>query len=170
MQIPWAYIHLVLNHFPVILATVGAIVALLAAVRPRRALWLYAAVSLTLAGITVIPTYFTGEPAADSLNRPWFIARGAIHLHEESALISVILVVLAGIMGAVVWRRVVRYASERSLPLPLRAGLVVLSLAALASIGWTSMLGGNIYHDSSILNGPRPEGVPAPVQGPPREP
>jgi uncharacterized membrane protein len=162
----WAHIHILLNHFPIILEIVGAAVALVAILRPSRGAWMYAAASLTLAGLTVIPTFFTGEPAEKALNRPWYIARGSIHTHEESALISALLVGLVALVAALAWRRMVRYPRETSLPGALRAALLAGSMIASAHIVYTSLLGGRIVHDSAILQGPRPAGIPAPPARP----
>jgi hypothetical protein len=161
----WAHIHLALNHFPIILAMMGAAAAVLATIVPRRGTWIYAAASLTLAGVTVVPTYFTGEPAEKTLNRPWYVARGAIHGHEESALISAILVGIVALIAAFAWRRMVRYPRESTIPGWLRGTLLVGSLIASAHIFYTSLLGGRIVHDSPILQGPRPAGVPVPLPG-----
>jgi uncharacterized membrane protein len=158
----WAHIHIALNHFPIILAVMGALAAVLATLVPRRGTWMYAATSLTLAGLLVVPTYFTGEPAEHALNRPWYITRGTIHSHEESAIISAVLVGVVALFGAFAWRRMVRYPRETSLPGSLRTVLLVGSLAAAGHIFYTSLLGGRIVHDSAILRGPRPAGVPVP--------
>src|SRR3954469_16962497 len=96
------------NHFPVILVMVGTFAILLAMLRGQRASWLYGTISLALAAVAVIPTYFSGEPAEHALNRPWYIARGVIHTHEDAAKISAILVIVAGLVGIVAWRRLVR--------------------------------------------------------------
>src|SRR4051812_46409436 len=92
----WPHIHIMINHFPVILVVMGALAAVLATLRRRRGVWLYATATLTLAALTAIPTYFTGEPAEEALHRPWYIARGAIHTHEDAALIASLLTGLAG--------------------------------------------------------------------------
>src|SRR3982750_4753118 len=159
----WAHIHLLLNHFPIILVVVGAAAAVLGTIAPRRGTWLYAAASLTLAGVAVVPTYFTGEPAEKALNRPWYVARGAIHDHESAALISAILVGVVALIGAFAWRRRVRYPREIALPRSLRTALVVGSLLASAHIFYTSLLGGRIVHDSPLLRGPRPAGLVSPT-------
>jgi uncharacterized membrane protein len=161
----WAHIHIMLNHFPIILEIVGAAATIVAIMWPRRGTWMYAAASLTLAGLTVIPTYFTGAPAEHLLNRPWYVVRGAIHNHEEAALISAILVGVVALIAAFAWRRMVRYPRETSLPGALRALLLAGAMIATAHIVYTSLLGGRIVHDSPILQGPRPAGIPAP---PPR--
>jgi uncharacterized membrane protein len=151
-----------LNHFPVILAVTGALAVLLAIVRGQRGIWLYATVSLTLAAVTVIPTYFTGQPAEHALNRPWYIARGAIHAHEDAAKIAALIVVLAGLVALFAWRRLVRYPREVRMPGSLRTALVVTSLAAAISIGYAAWLGGRIVHEAPALRGPAPPGYVRP--------
>jgi uncharacterized membrane protein len=158
----WAHIHIMINHFPVILAVTGAVAVLLAVARPRRAIWLYATVSLTIAALTVIPTYFTGEPAEAALDKPWYVARGVIDTHETSAKIAALLVLLAGLVAMVAWRRLVRYPRELRMPGSLRAALIVTSLAAAGAIGYTSLLGGRIVHDAPALQGPAPAGFTSP--------
>ena len=161
----WPHIHIMINHFPVILAMMGALVALLGVVRSRRGIWMYACASLTLAAITVIPTYFTGEPAEHFLNRPWYIARTSIHTHEDAALIAAILVGLAGLVSLVAWRRLVRYPRELTLPGGLRAAVVITAVLAAVAIGYASLLGGYIIHDAPGLGRPAPaQRLPAAVR------
>lgn len=164
--VDWPHVHIMINHFPIILATMGALAVLLAVVRGQRGIWLYATVSLTLAAITVIPTYFTGEPAEEALHRPWFVARGAMHTHEDAAKVSAILVLLAGAVALVAWRRLVRYPREVRMPGGLRVALVVTSLAAAGAIGYASLLGGRIIHDAPVLQGPAPAGYVVPGRTP----
>ena len=152
----WAHVHILINHFPVILVTVGALATVLAVLLQRRGVWLYATVSLTLAGITVVPTYFTGEPADHALNDPWYVAKQAIDVHEQAAKISALLTLLAALIAMVAWRRLVRYPREVRMPAGLRTAIVVTSVAAAAGIGYTSWLGGRIVHDAPGLAGPRP--------------
>jgi uncharacterized membrane protein len=168
--VDWAHIHILLNHFPVILAITGMLAVLLAMLRGQRAIWIYGAVSLTLAAITVIPTYFTGEPAEHALNRPWYIARGVIHTHEDASKIASLLVLLAGLVAAVAWRRLVRYPREVRMPGSLRTALIVTALAAAGAIGYSSWLGGRIVHDSPVLLGPPPAGFVRPGAPPPATP
>src|SRR3982751_2834044 len=146
------------NHFPVILVMVGTFAILLAMLRGQRASWLYGTISLAMAAVTVIPTYFTGEPAEHALARPWYVTRGIIHTHEDAARISAILVLVAGLVAMIAWRRLVRYPREVRMPGTLRTALLVTALAASASIGYASWLGGKIVHDAPVLQGPPPAG------------
>jgi uncharacterized membrane protein len=163
----WARIHIAINHFPVILAVTGALAVLLGLVRGRRGVWLYATVSLTLAAISVLPTYFTGQPAENTLNDPWYISKGVLHSHEQSAKIAALLTVLAGLVAVYAWRRLVRYPREVRLPNSLRIALAVTSLAAAIAIAYTSLLGERIGHDAPALQGPV---APGPEQPRPASP
>ena len=64
-----AYLHIVVNHFPIILCVVGTVAALLALALQKRALWVYSAASITIAGLTVYPVVFNGERAEDIVER-----------------------------------------------------------------------------------------------------
>jgi uncharacterized membrane protein len=164
--VDWPLVHIMLNHFPIILTVAGTAALLLATFRGQRASWLYGTISLTLAAVTVIPTYFTGAPAEHALNRPWYVARGAIHTHEDAARIASILVVIGGLVAVVAWRRLVRYPREVRMPGALRTALLVTALAASVSIGYTSWLGGRIVHDAPVLQGPAPAGYVRPDSTP----
>jgi hypothetical protein len=59
----------------------------------------------------------------------------------------------------------VRYPREVTLPGGLRAALVLTSLAAAGSIGYTSLLGGRVRHDAPALTGPAPAGYARPDSG-----
>jgi len=152
----WAHIDIMINHFPVILVVMGALAALLGMVRSRRGIWLYASATMTLAALSAIPTYFTGDPAQHALNRPWYIARTSIHAHEDAALIATIITGVAGLIALVAWRRLVRYPRELSLPRGLRIGVVVTAVIAAAAMGYASLLCGYIIHDAPGLKLPRP--------------
>jgi uncharacterized membrane protein len=156
----WPQIHLLINHFPVILAVTGALVALLGVMRSRRGVWMYACASLTLAAVTVIPAYFTGKPAAHFLSRRWYITPASIRTHEEAALVASILVGLAGLVALVAWRRLVRYPRELSLPAGLRGAVVITAILAAVAMGYAAVLGSDIIHDAPGLAGPRPVSAP----------
>ena len=160
MRPDWPHIHIMINHFPVILAVMGALAALLGMLRSRRGIWLYATATLTIAALASVPTYFTGEPAEHALNRPWYIARASIHTHEDAALVATIITGVAGLIALFAWRRLVRYPREISLPRGLRIAVVVTAVAAAAAMGYASLLGGYIIHDAPGLTQPRPVATP----------
>src|ERR1700722_15710705 len=64
-------LHLVLNPFPVILSVMALLASLVAVAKQSRAAWLYAAASLTIAGLFSYPTFLTGHGAHEVLEDLW---------------------------------------------------------------------------------------------------
>ena len=178
-------IHVLINHFPVILTVVGAAVAVLALFVRKRAVWLYATATLFLAGLSAIPTFLTGDPAADELRNSWYVTRQAIRAHDDSAEFTLWGLIVMGLIAAYAWWRAWRRETvvvagavhtERGdvpaeakvrayngLPVWLRALVVVSALFGCALVYRTASLGGDIIHHSTVLQTtPRPASVPAP--------
>lgn len=159
----WPYIHTLINHFPIILVTVGAIAVLAGALFQRRAVWMYALVSLTLAGITVYPAWASGHKAAGAVRNAWYIERGAVHSHSSAADFTLWIV---GITGVIALISLLTLARTREAVSPARVLRVLVGLGALlsiCSIGYTGYLGGQIVVDSPILASPTP---PPPLPAP----
>jgi hypothetical protein len=147
----WPYIHTLINHFPIILTVVGTAVLLLALVTGRRALWLYALATLTLAGLAVYPAFFTGDQAADAVRDTWYIVRDMVREHDGSAEWAMWTVLPMGAASAYAWWRMLRREVTGLPPAWLRAVVVVLALLGVSVIARTAYLGGKIVHDSPKL-------------------
>ena len=181
-----ADLHVLINHFPVILTIVGTAFALLALFVGKRGVWLYATATLALAGLAVLPTYFTGEPAADQLEKSWYVTRQAIHAHEEAGEFALWGLIVMGLIAAYAWWRAWRRETvvvtgavhtdrgdvpaealvrpHAGLPVWLRALVVISALFGSALMYRASALGGAILHHSTVLQStPRPASVPAPA-------
>ena len=176
-----ADIHVMINHFPVILAVVGTFFAVVALFAKRRGVWQYATATLFLAGLAAVPTYFTGEPAEDGLRQAWWITRRSIHTHEEAGEFALWSLIVAGLIAGYAWwrlrspRPLAPSTGEpgtmwgaRQLPVWLRALVLVSSLFATVVVYRAAKLGGDISHHSTVLQStPRPASVPV-EQPPPR--
>lgn len=161
----WPYIHLLVNHFPIILSVTGAAAAVAGVWMRRRGLWLYAVATLTLAGLSIYPTFLSGDEAKDALRRmhPWYIARGSIDRHDNAASITLWIILAMGVIAAYAWWRSVRSGAELTPPAWLRGLVVVSSLIGLGFVTWTSLLGGEIVHKSPILEAPQPPAAQPPA-------
>lgn len=182
-------LHLLINHFPVILTVVGAAFALLALFVKKRGVWLYATATLSLAGLAAVPTFFTGDPAAEQIKDSWYVTRQAIHAHEDAADFAVWGLVIMGLIAAYAWWRAWRretvvvagavhtdrgdvpaeamVRANAGLPVWLRALVVISALFGCALVYRTASLGGDIVHHSTVLKStPRPASVPAPARDP----
>ena len=151
----WPYVHLLINHFPVVLATAGLVAVILAMIVRRRGLWLYAMGTLAAAGATVYPVRFSGDKADHALNDPWYIAKGAIDAHDDASLWALISLVLVGVVSAYgLWRALKRPQEE--IPGWLRAAVLIGALLGFSTVARTAYLGGKIIHEAPILSMPQP--------------
>ena len=66
-------LHLVLNHFPVILSVMALFSSLLAIATKSRTAWIYAAASLTIAGLFSYPSFLTGHGAHEVIEDFWYV-------------------------------------------------------------------------------------------------
>jgi hypothetical protein len=156
----WPYIHITLNHFPIILTIVGSAVLALALIVRQRGVWLYAVATLTLAGLSIYPVFFTGDKAADVLEHTWYVVRSMVEEHDESAGFALWATLIMGAVSAYAWWRMLRREIAGIPPVWLRTLITVLTALALAIVVRTAYLGGQIIHESPKLATP-PAGVAA---------
>ena len=150
----WPYVHTLINHFPIILMVVGTGVLLLALIVRRRAVWLYALATLTLAGVSIYPVYFTGDEAADAVRNTWYIMRPMVDEHDAAAGFALASVLIVGVASAYTWWRMLRREVTTLPPVWLRTVVAVLAVWALSVVVRTAYLGGKIVHDSPKLQTP----------------
>ncbi len=182
-------LHILINHFPVILTIVGTAALLLAMIVRTRGSWLYATATLALAGVAVVPTFLTGDPAAEQLRDTWWVTRKAIEAHSDAADFALWGLSIMGLIAAYAWWRAWRSAGvpaspanrgagddapadarpirNGGLPIWLRALVLISALNGCALVFRTASLGGAIVHHSEILDTtPRPASVPVPPAEP----
>ena len=164
----WPYVHTLINHVPIILMVVGTAVLLLALIVRRRAIWLYALATLTLAGLSIYPVYFTGDQAADAVRTTWYIVRSMVEEHDAAAGFALASVLMAGAASAYAWWRMLRREVTGLPPVWLRVVVAVIAVWALSVVARTAYLGGQIVHDSPRLSTP-PVGTVAPAAGVPND-
>ncbi len=138
----WVHVHLMVNHFPIILGMVAAAGVLAALFTRREFFWIYACVTAILAAIAAPVAYITGDQAGDVARHFWYVDRPEIHDHEEAALYTLIILIAAGL--AAIW------ALYRRNP-RIRALFAVLIIAGALSGGFTGLEGGHIVHTSPKL-------------------
>lgn len=154
-----AYLHLLVNHFPIVLSVVGVGILVLALLTRRRDLWRYSALTLLLAGVAAIPAKLTGEPAEEALEDTWYITRQAIHAHEEAADWALWVMLAAGAVAAyALWRTLRRGVAASGTrvdsleaPVWLRALLLLFGLAGAGAMARASWEAGKIVHKNPAL-------------------
>lgn len=149
-----AYLHLLVNHVPIILTLVGALAAVIGLVTRRRGIWLYALASLTMAGVTAYPVMLTGHAAEDVMKDKWYVTRDAIHEHEDAGETAMWVMLAMGAVSAYAWWRLLRREQTGVPTAWLGALVVLLSLAGVATTTLAAYRGGNIVYYSPKLESP----------------
>lgn len=146
----WPHLHLMVNHFPIVLTLLGTAAAILALLTGRRVVWLYAVATLTLAGISVGPAFITGDQAGDVVHTWPHANRQVIHAHEEAADTALWVVLAMGVCAAYAWWRLARMdGTEMALPGWLRGIVFVLAVAGSLAVAYAGLKGGEIAHGST---------------------
>jgi hypothetical protein len=136
------FLHLRVNHFPIILAMVGAGAAVVAAILRRDAIWRYALVTVLLGALSAPAAYWTGNAAEEKAEGFSYIDADAMGEHEESAEIATIVCLAAGVAAAVALAK--PNAATRWI-------FLALALGAAGTVAWTGMHAGRIVHGSDLL-------------------
>jgi uncharacterized membrane protein len=150
-SIDWSYIHITINHFPIVLATLGAAAALVAVIRGKRGAWLYTMATMTLAGLSVYPAYFSGDQADEYLKDPWYIKNGVIDDHNAAANYALAVLLIVGVISAYGWWRALRNREE-IIPGWVRALVFAGAMLGFAVVTRTAYLGGKILHEAPVLS------------------
>jgi uncharacterized membrane protein len=156
----WPYLHTLVNHFPIILNVVGLAVLLLALITNKRGVWLYAVATLTLAGLSAYPAFFTGDLASDALRGTWYIVRSAVHEHDQAAGYALTTLLITGVVSAYAWWYMLKRDATGIPPKWLRIVLFVVAAFTMSVVTRTAYLGGKIVVDSPMLNHPPAGMVP----------
>jgi hypothetical protein len=165
----WPYIHVTINHFPIILSVVGTAVLALALITRRRGVWLYSVATLTLAGLSAYPADFTGDEASHAIRNTWWVVRAAVHEHDQAASFALAALLIVGAVSAYTWWRMLRKETTGLPPKWLQWTVSLLAIWSLSVVVRTAYLGGKILHDNPNIVNPPPGYVPPQnPQTPPR--
>lgn len=155
----YPYLHLVLNHLPVIGAFVALLLLTWGVLRGSRDVTRLALGAALIVGLLAYPAYFTGDEAHEQLEDLPGYDHDRTHEHEEAAEVALIaMLVTAATGGLGLWVS----RGERGIPV-WSVGLVGLSLVASAGlITRAAVLGGEITH----LEARQPINAPPAAAGP----
>ncbi len=142
-----AYIHLTLNHFPPIVAISATLILIIGAIWRSDPFIRAGFVLMVFAGLMAIPTFLSGDGAADLVKNMPGVDAQAISPHDESANVTVTVMVIAGgIELIVLWLFRRRELARWTIVLG-----IVLAVIASAASTYTAMLGGRIHHPETHM-------------------
>lgn len=139
----WAHVHLLLNHIPVIGMGFGVLLLLVGWVKNSEQLKLVSLQGFVLLGVIALPTYLTGDPAADMVQSLPGVSKQVIERHEDAALAALIGIIVLGLLAlaaVIVSRR------TKTLPAWMITASFALSLIVTGLMVRAANLGGQIRH------------------------
>ncbi|MBK9254123.1 MAG: hypothetical protein IPM42_01405 [Saprospiraceae bacterium] len=138
-----AHLHLVLNHFPIILPVIGLIVLAGGYFFKSTPVRLTALFIFVLGGISTLPAFFTGEGAEEIAEKLPGVTDAIIHRHEEFAETFAILSYILGAFSLIgLWANY-KYKSYASI---INGIVIIIALATLYYGKQTGTSGGEIRH------------------------
>src|SRR5262245_31186034 len=136
-------IHLAINHFPVVLAVVGAAACAWGWIRRSPAMQRYGLSSLCGAALAAVPTFLSGDAAGKLQPRDPGLPQQLIEEHEEAAEAGLALVSVA---GACAWMSLILLARGHPKRKLAFGATLVLAVTAAGFVARAAHLGGLIRH------------------------
>lgn len=131
------FVHLRVNHFPIILIFVGAAAAVIAAFTKKDSVWNYALVTILLAGVTSPIAWWTGRRADDMASESEVLDLEMMGAHEDSANWA-----FAALVAAAIAAGLAMVAPKPA----LRWVALGLAITAAALTAYTGAQAGHIAH------------------------
>lgn len=95
------YIHLLSNHFPIILSITGFLILTYGLFKHAKAIKQVGLVVLLAASIASIPAYITGEDAEEKVENSTDTSKSMIEEHEEGAEFAFIFTDILGVLSLI---------------------------------------------------------------------
>lgn len=143
MQINWAHVHLIINHFPVVGVLGGILLLVYALIRKSEEVKMVSLGVFVLIALMTIAVFFTGQAAEEGVKKLPGVTEGYIGRHEEMAEYAITLMEILGVLaltGLVLLKRL------GAIPKLVVLLVLVMSLITAAVMGFTANLGGQIRH------------------------
>lgn len=159
-----AHWHLVLTHVPVVGVLFAALVLAVALVARADAVRRLALGLVVVVALTAVPTFLTGEPAEEVVERLPGVSERVIDRHEDAAQFALGAVAITGflaLLGLLVSLRAPRVLAG------VVPGTLVVTLLSGALLAWTANLGGQIRHTEIRTSALADPGDAAAVPGTP---
>jgi uncharacterized membrane protein len=139
----WAYVHVILNHFPIVGLIVGTLILIAGMIFKNDGIKISGLGTIIFASVMAVVVDLTGDPAKEAVKGMPDIVGSLINRHEDIASVALFLIIPAGLMAALtlysIWKK------EKSVRFLLIFSLV-LSLIGCAAMGYVGRTGGQIRH------------------------
>ena len=140
----WAYLHLVVNHFPIIGTIIGSLLLIAGMAFKNQGIKIGGLGTLVFSALMSILAYFTGDPAEEAVKNHPDVARSLISLHESLATISMYILIPTGLIAATAIFSLLKKEKYPNLMIIITLVLALGSSSIMVFVGRT---GGQIRHN-----------------------
>ena len=142
-MIDFTHLHLILNHLPVMGVMFGFLILAWGFLRRAEEVKTLGLVFLVATAFAALPVYLTGEPAEEAVENLPGVSEQLIELHEDSALLSLVLAMATGALAlaGLIFKRLSAGTGRI-----LMFAVLFLSFVTGAFMARTANLGGEIRH------------------------
>ncbi len=138
-----AHLHLILNHVPVILAPTALVILILGVWRRNEEFVRVGLGLFVAAALFAIPSFLTGDPAADIVERYSGVTTQAIERHEAAATGALVAILLVGLASLTHLVREWRHGDAPPWLVPMA---LILGCIATVWLGVAANFGGQVRH------------------------
>ncbi|HEX5652910.1 MAG TPA: DUF2231 domain-containing protein [Chitinophagaceae bacterium] len=137
-----AQIHLALNHVPLFMAILGALVLILGMIRKNQSFINLSFYLLAAAAVFTIPVFLTGEGTEEMVEKLAGVNENAIEEHEDMAKTGLIIILITGGLALIG----IFFKRNATMAKVAVIGSLLLSVASFGAMARTAHLGGLIRH------------------------
>ncbi len=139
----WAYLHLAINHFPIVGVFIAAMLIAAGMVFKNQGVKISGLGTVVFAALTAIVAYLTGDPAEHAVEGLPDVAKSLVSRHEDIAAVGMYLIIPAGLLAALTLYSIWKKEKSERFMLIITLVLTLVSSAAMVYVGRT---GGQIRH------------------------
>ncbi len=141
------HLHLMISHLPIFGSILGALILMFGLWNKSKQTYIAAYFLFIISAVGGTIAYFTGESAEESVERLQGISKNTIHVHEDSALLTLVSILVLGALS--VFSLVATY-KENFLARKAATATLIISLISFGFAARTGWLGGKIRHSEIV--------------------
>jgi uncharacterized membrane protein len=139
----WAYLHVIINHFPIVGIIIGTLLLIAGMVFKNEGIKISALGTVVFAALMAVVVDLTGDPARESVRGTPDFVLSLINRHENMAVISLFIIIPAGLMAAVTLYSILKKVKTVRFLLIMT---LIFSLISCIAMGYVGRTGGQIRH------------------------
>lgn len=143
MNLSWAHVHLLLNHFPIVGAIIALMIFIVGLARRSKALKQTSYWTFFLMALTAIAVFYSGTQAVQAVEGLPNVTEAVIHRHREVGEWSLIGIEIAGALGLA---GILLYRRAKLAPAWFNITFLGIAIAATTLVFWAGLHGGTIRH------------------------